>query len=381
MDENFQNHFPVWLAEIDPQIGDKIKSVVNENSISESEVKNLLEEKIKGSFFSKKDVDVKNMQMSIDNSFAINVKQKRHFETRKVERKVVPYDPDKFSKVGFEDELEDLWKQYLIDKFTKKELQWVRGGSAEILPCSTCNSSGKITCPKCKGKGEYWEKCSKCSGKGIISSKCPNCNGRGKVTQGQVTVGGAKRVGPGIGYSSREEQCVRCNASGYLSERCNKCSGQGQILVTCNKCGGKGILTCPTCLGFCQLYSCETITAKCIPSEQEFMISKFEKVKTSWFKGDEGEYIETEDNINIGDYGKAAPSDGRVLLEGYNLKIIPVSRITMKNDKKDNTIFFFGKDKNIIGATTSYLDYTKILLCVVLPFIVLIGILYFFLFR
>jgi len=373
--------FPEWLSDIDEDIEAKIHSLVKENSISAEQAKKLIEEKVKGGFFSKKDIDFSKMTFNVESSFAISVNQKRHYETRKVERKTVPYDPDKFSEVGFEDELEELWENYYIDKFTKKELEWVRAGSAEVTPCGTCSSRGLIRCPQCKGKGEYWEKCYKCNGKGVIEKKCPSCNGRGRVNEGQITVGGGKKIGTGAGYSSREVQCVRCNASGYLSERCSECSGQGQILVTCKKCKGSGEVTCNSCLGYRQLYTCDQITAKCKPTEQSFIFSHFDKIKSSWINSDknvQSEYFEITEELDLGEYVKPAPEEGRVLLEGYDLKIIPVSKVIFNDGKKEKSVYFVGKDRKIIGAGSSYLDYTKILLFVGLPIIVAITLLYFF---
>ncbi len=373
--------FPEWLSEIDEDIKIKIISTVNDSAINLEQAKKLIDEKIKGGFFSKKDIDLSKMNFKVENSFAINVKQKRHFETREVERKTVPYDPEKF-KVGFEDEVEDVWEQYLIDKFTKKELQWVRRGTAEVSPCGTCDSRGLIRCPECKGKGEYFEKCYKCNGKGVIQNKCPTCNGRGRVNEGQITVGGGRKIGTGAGYSSREVQCLRCNASGYLSERCPKCSGQGQILVTCKKCKGSGEITCNTCLGYRKLYTCDLITANCKPTEQSFIVSPFDKIKSGWFSSQkDSEYFEIAEELDLGEYAKPAPDDGRVLLEGYELKLIPVSRILINDGKKENSIFIVGKDKKVIGVTSSYLDYKKILLFVVLPIIVALTLIYFFVIR
>lgn len=381
MDKQLVLSFPEWLSEIDENIEGKINSIVNDNSIDGEQAKKLIEEKVKGGFFAKKDIDFNKIKFAVQNSFAISVNQKRHFETRKVERKTVPYDPDKFSKVGFENKLEDVWEQYLIDKFTKKELQWVRGGSAEVTPCGACGSRGLIRCPQCKGNGEYYEKCYKCSGKGVIQNRCPTCNGKGRVSESQITVGGGKRIGTGAGYSSRDVQCIRCNASGYLSERCSKCSGQGQILVTCKQCKGRGEITCTTCLGFQQLYTCDLITATCKPTEENLIVSSFDKVKNSWFNSDKeitSEYFEIEEELNLGEYVKPAPQDGRVLLEGYDLKIIPISHIILNDSKKENSIFIVGKNKKVIGATSSYLDYNKILLFVVLPIIVALTLIYFF---
>lgn len=381
MEEKLLLSFPEWLSKIDENIESKIHSIVKENSISNEQAKKLVDEKIKGGLFSKKDIDFNKMDFKVENSYALNVNQKRHFETRTVERKTVPYDPEKF-KVGFEDEVEDIWEQYLIDKFTKKELQWVRKGTAEVSPCDTCGSRGLIRCPQCKGKGEYYEKCYKCSGKGIIQSKCPTCNGKGRVNEGQITVGGGRKIGTGAGYSSREVQCLRCNASGYLSEQCSKCSGQGQILVTCKQCKGSGEITCTSCLGYRQLYTCDLITANCKPTEQNFIVSHFKKIKSSWFNSkNESEYFEVPEELDLGDYAKPAPQDGRVLLEGYGLTLIPISRVTLNDSKKENSIFIVGKDKKIIGATSSYLDYNKILLFVILPIIVALTLIYFFVFR
>lgn len=69
---------------------------------------------------------------------------------------------------------------------------------------------------------------------------------------------------------------------------------------------------------------------------------------------------------------------GRVLLEGYNLKIIPVSKVTFNDNKKEKTVYFVGKYKKIIWATSSYLDYKKILLFIVLPILVALTLLYMF---
>src|SRR5690606_32954286 len=199
MEENLQNHFPNWLKEVDPQIGGKILTILNENSITEEQAKKLLDEKIKGNFFSKKDIDVHKMSLEIDNTYAINIEQKRHYEIRTISKKTVAYS-DKFANVGFEDELEDLWQENPFENFSKQKLNWIRGGSAEISDCPNCDGNGKVRCDKCKGNGEYLEKCYKCSGKGIISNTCPNCNGKGRVTKGQITVGGGKRIGTGAGY-------------------------------------------------------------------------------------------------------------------------------------------------------------------------------------
>lgn len=389
MEEKSLLSFPEWLSEIDENIESKIHSIVKENSINNEQAKKLVDEKIKGGFFSKKDIDFNKINFKVENSFAIQVKQKRHFESRTIEHSVVPYDPDKaFAKIGFEDELEDLWDNSelwegnYLPKFEKKELKWVRGGSAEILPCNDCNSLGKIRCMKCKGKGEYYEKCYKCSGKGIIQNKCPTCNGKGRVNEGQITVGGGRRVGTGAGYSSREVQCLRCNASGYLSEQCSKCGGQGQLLITCNKCDGTGEIICSTCKGYCQLYSCDEIKTICKPIEENFIVSCFDKVKSSWFNSEKNsEYFEITEELDLGEYIKPTPKDGRVLLEGYDFKIIPISRVILNDSKKENSIFIVGKDKKIIGATSSYLDYNKILLFVVLPIIVALTLIYFFVIR
>lgn len=382
--------FPEWLSDIDEDIEGKIHSIVKENSISGEQAKKLIEEKVKSGFFSKKDINFSKMTFRVENSFAINVNQKRHFETRKVEHKTVPYNPDEFSKVGFEDELEDLWDNSelwegdYLPKFKKKELEWIRGGSAEILPCTDCDSTGKVRCVKCKGNGEYYEKCYKCSGKGILEKKCPSCNGRGKVNEGQITVGGGKRIGTGAGYSSREVQCINCNASGYLTERCNKCSSQGQLLITCNKCNGSGEIICSTCNGYRQLYSCDKIKTVCKPSEENFIVSYFDKVKPAWFNSDKNttsEYFEILEELDLGENVQPAPKEGRVLLEGYDLKLIPITRVILNNGKKGNSIYIVGKDKKIIGATSSYLDYTKIFLFVVLPFLVALTLFYFFVIR
>src|SRR5690606_41621780 len=80
-------------------------------------------------------------------------------------------------------------------------------------------------------------------------------------------------------------------------------------------------------LGYRQLYTCELITANCKPTEQNFIVSNFNKIKSSWFNNkNQSEYFEVSEELDLGEYVKPAPEDGRVLLEGYDLELIPVSR-------------------------------------------------------
>lgn len=50
--------------------------------------------------------------------------------------------------------------------------------------CSTCKSTGRMECPKCKGRGEVVHllgpnsKCDRCKGDGMVT--CTKCSGTGK---------------------------------------------------------------------------------------------------------------------------------------------------------------------------------------------------------
>ena len=169
--------------------------------------------------------------------------------------------------------------------------------------CSTCKTSGWITCPVCHGSGQTkeecpycddgWIECPICQGTGY--RQCNECGGSGYIyirTSGTSVVasfGGTGRYGaynpyyqppkiyaqngyiymqPGYSYApcytgpsisigrtprTEREICPKCNGTGMLrcpeKVKCPKCKGKGYFIVTCKACDGKGKIVCPECEG------------------------------------------------------------------------------------------------------------------------------------
>lgn len=59
-----------------------------------------------------------------------------------------------------------------------------------MATCKACSGKGSLRCPKCKGKGTYYDsgdllsggktkRCENCYGSGVV--RCGACGGRGQV--------------------------------------------------------------------------------------------------------------------------------------------------------------------------------------------------------
>lgn len=108
--------------------------------------------------------------------------------------------------------------------------------------CFYCNGSGKVVCPKCRGRNSIERICTHCNGSGNYGqSRCIDCQIRGYQ----------KELGLNIGST----QCFSCGGTGYITKTCHHCSGSGKTSeicdynafinnephdITCSHCNGSG---------------------------------------------------------------------------------------------------------------------------------------------
>ncbi len=125
--------------------------------------------------------------------------------------------------------------------------------------CSRCKSSGRITCPTCKGAGNIHKVCAVCNGKG--RRPCPQCaagsppGGNGSVTPGASNRGRILCLacsGRGTLEGNSDRPCFRCRGS--REQACPTCIGRGDLscpktryVGTCSTCGFVGKVPCPSC--------------------------------------------------------------------------------------------------------------------------------------
>ncbi len=95
------------------------------------------------------------------------------------------------------------------------------------------NKREMVTCPPCGGSGLV--DCSSCEGKG--REICPECKGRRYKVLDDYTLGKVGNRNAGA-VTFRKEQCIRCQARGYLDTLCSECGGRAK--VRCSLCSGGG---------------------------------------------------------------------------------------------------------------------------------------------
>ena len=152
----------------------------------------------------------------------------------------------------------------VTDAIKRGEKTDIRLPGSRSLPCSSCNSQGKLTCSSCNGAGQGT--CSSCNGSGQLV--CGGCHGSGQYKC--TTCGGSGRKEcwwcSGKGFKSvpntrTMERCHSCGGQGSSQcscgngiENCGSCGGHGSFqcscgngIATCSSCSGSGILTCGSC--------------------------------------------------------------------------------------------------------------------------------------
>lgn len=127
--------------------------------------------------------------------------------------------------------------------------------TASVIACPTCNQQGKTKCGDCNGHGKL--SCGECNGRGSVlrnvEVQCPKCKGRGLYYN--KTCDRCSGVISWVENAIAKEQGRegnRAKGKGTIVERrnvpCAHCDGAGDVI--CRTCRGSGKITCSTCLGF-----------------------------------------------------------------------------------------------------------------------------------
>ncbi|MCB9447136.1 MAG: hypothetical protein H6585_02180 [Flavobacteriales bacterium] len=339
------------FVDLDQALNDKIatetEKVKSDKSITDTQAKDLIEQWRKKNPLFSKDLDVKNLHLSIDNKQALYIESQYHYESRKT---VAKQEPSSNQNLG--DTLENLWDKPAQNEFQETTTSWKRSGSGKVSDCDTCNTTGKTTCGKCQGHGE-------------VAHKCPNCKGKGIIDLPSVTVGKAGKVGGAV--TKRTEQCLKCQASGYIKLRCDTCNGKGE--VTCNQCAGKG-----------EVFKYELIETASSVLSNNIILSPFEKAKDKWITKSKADFqITYQDPINGQNEEKLKPlnptDEGKYLLERYNVKVLPIARVSFKFKGKEREVFIV--DNEVKAVETAYLldkKKTAILIGVIAVALIVLGI-------
>ena len=212
------------------------------------------------------------------------------YESRRLYKSEEPYKQQTLPKLKYASEKEiDIWDVNLQrqESFSENTNHYTITGSEQLVPCSTCKTTGYITCPECNGKKK--STCTTCSGKGYVncrscggskSHRCNTCSGKGyreqyftcDVFDRYEYVGNEQipiyRKQTSITkeschacYGRGERECSSCKGKG--TEPCKTCDGDGDI--SCKKCSATGKITCTNCRGSKYMVSSFNIEQKTIP--------------------------------------------------------------------------------------------------------------------
>lgn len=311
--------------ELIDQVQKQVDKVLQDQSHNDQTAREIIEKWFNKQLLKNRDFDVKSLRLTVGNQPTVYIQAQYHCETRQFIRSQEPY-----SGQVIPDSSEELWEKEPQNKFTDSDLNWRRFGNNEIKNCSNCSATGQVSCGECKGKGEVWVVCGNCKGKGQIER-----------TDAIIGKGGKKLAG---GVVLRKEQCLRCSA-------------KGKVLVTCAKCNGGGKLTCGTCSGRKELFHFDYIQGKSSVIAKDLILSSFLTLKDKWIKGNKSDFdIQYEDEISQQNEDRLKdqiPTNGKLLLEKYNVKVIPTSKVTFNFKGKDRELFII--DNEIFANETSYL--------------------------
>ena len=212
------------------------------------------------------------------------------YESRRLYKREEPYKQQNLPKLKYASEKEiDIWNFNLPvqESFSESTKYITINGSEQLVPCSTCNTIGNITCPACNGKKKIT--CITCSGRGYVNCKscggsknlrCRSCDGKGYSEQHytyevfdryeyvgdkQIPINrrqtDVRRESCSSCYGKGVKECNSCNGRG--TESCKTCDGKGDI--SCKKCSATGKITCTNCHGSKYMVSSFNIEQKTIP--------------------------------------------------------------------------------------------------------------------
>jgi len=341
-----------YFVELDQALIDKIdteiEKVKSDRSITETVAKDSIKQWRKKNPLFSKDLDCKSLHISVDNKQALYIESQYHYESRKTVAK-----QETLNNQNLGDRLENLWDKPAQNEFQETTTSWKRSGSGNVTACNTCNSTGKTTCGKCQGYGE-------------VAHKCPNCLGKGIIDLPSVTVGKAGKVVGAV--TKRTEQCLKCQASGYIKLECDTCNGRGE--VTCKQCAGKG-----------EVFKYEMIETTSSVLSNNIILSPFEKVKDKWITKSKADFqITYQDPISGQNEEKLKPpnpsDEGKYLLERYNVKVLPIARVSLKFKGIERELFIL--DNEVKAVETAYLldkKKTAILIGVITIALIVLGVL------
>lgn len=324
-DAVLKNNFVDLDQELIVQIQGQVDSVLKNQTYNEQTAKDAIEKWFSKMLLKNRDFDVKTLRLTITNQPTVYIQSQYHCETRQFNRLHEP-----FSGQVIPDKAEDLWEKEPQNQFTESDIKWRRFGNNEVKNCHSCSATGQVTCGDCKGKGEVWVTCGNCKGKGQIER-----------TDAIVGRGGGKMAG---GVVLRKEQCLRCSA-------------KGKVLITCAKCNGGGKLTCGSCSGRKELFYYDNIQGKTSVISKDLILSTFSKVKDKWIKNNKSAFaIQYKDDIhgqNESRLKDLIPVNGKLLLENYNVKVLPTAKLAFNFKGKDRELYII--DNEIFANETAYL--------------------------
>lgn len=314
-----ENNFVDIDQELIEQIKKQIDNVLHNYSHNEQTARKAIEEWFNKLSLKNRNFDVKSLRLKITNQPVIYIQSQYHCETREFSRAHEPYRGQIIPET-----VEGLWEKEPQNQFTKSDIKWKRFGNNEVTDCHNCAATGKVTCVDCNGKG-------------VILVTCVNCKGKGEIERTGAIIGrGGKKIAGGVVL--RKEQCLRCSA-------------KGKVLITCAKCEGGGKLTCKTCSGQKELFHFDNIQGNTSIIEKDLILSTFSTVNNKWIKNSKSAFnIQYKDVIhgqNENRLKNLIPENGKLLLERYNVKILPTSRVTFQFNGKERELFIID---NIIYA-------------------------------
>lgn len=320
-----KNNFVDLDQELIVQIQGQVDSVLQNQTYNEQTARDAIEKWFSKILLKNQNFDVKTLRLTITNQPIVYIQSQYHCETRQFNRLHEP-----FSGQVIPDKAEDLWEKEPQNQFTESDIKWRRFGNNEVKNCHSCSATGQVTCGDCNGKGEVWVTCGNCKGKGQIER-----------TDAIVGRGGGKMAG---GVVLRKEQCLRCSA-------------KGKVLITCAKCNGGGKLTCGSCSGRKELFYYDNIQGKTSVVAKDLILSTFSNVKDKWIKNNKSPFaIQYKDDIhgqNESRLKDLIPANGKLLLEKYNIKVVPTSRVTFNFKGKERELFII--DNEVYANETAYL--------------------------
>lgn len=235
---------------------------------------------------------------------AFKIRLSNFVETRSQRVTLSPF-ANQTQATDFAKNLEPLNARFPLTPFSSKHHRWVQVGSEFRIPCRACGATGKVTCEKCEGQGQYKARCGSCGGSGYVR--------RLDIKFGAIMVG---KLRPGGFVGTRMEPCAQCFHRGWVIETCSRCRGTGE--VRCGDCNGTG-----------QQYHRHEVETRAGTKSLEKIVTT-EKLPAKWLKK-----IRPSEKIVIQDYLPGAVNQGTfigcdVKIQKAEIAIIPAALVEVQ---------------------------------------------------